>query len=397
MSDADPNSSAPPKGPAAEDFVDQAQRVVKTDGFQAQIYKAISVQRPVVLEYLKALRRDKPEATASELLKELDRRYVATVTTTSTGVGASAAIPGIGIPVALGLGVADLLFFYETSALYVLAVAELHGIEVNDAARAQPLVFGMLLGEKSQSQVTKVVLSAIPGMADADARTVAAGVAGKALPQGWGEVLTQQLPDSALSPVLTVLAREALKNGGRLATSTLGKAVPFGVGAVIGGVGSFTFGRDVVKAARVAFPDPPAQFPAALVEFEKAAPAEAEPSRAMAALEAAKTNVADFGDEIWGAATRATEVFRSVDLDGDGIPDEARALTAVKGAGSAIKGAATGAAGAVSGVFRRKRAGTGALEPAPGQDEENPTESAATESATTTIQKADEESRAAAE
>jgi hypothetical protein len=45
------------------------------------------------------------------VLKELDRRYVATVTTASTGVGASAAIPGVGVPIALGLGVADLLFF----------------------------------------------------------------------------------------------------------------------------------------------------------------------------------------------------------------------------------------------------------------------------------------------
>lgn len=40
---------------------------------------------------------------------------------------------------------------------------------------------------------------------------------------------------------------------------------------------------------------------------------------------------------------RATEVFRSVDLDGDGVPDKPRALTAVADAGSAIQGAAAGA------------------------------------------------------
>ncbi len=77
------------------------------------------------------------------ILKELENRYVATVTITSSGVGVSAAIPGVGIPLALGLGAADLLFFYETSALYVLAVTELHGIEVSDVERAQPLVSGV--------------------------------------------------------------------------------------------------------------------------------------------------------------------------------------------------------------------------------------------------------------
>jgi hypothetical protein len=348
--------------PAPTEFVATAKDAVQAEGFQAQIYKAISVQRPVVLEYLRSLRRDKPDASPAELLKELDRRYVATVTTTSTGVGLSAAIPGVGIPVALGLGVADLLFFYETSALYVLAVAELNGIEVDDAARARPLVFGMLLGEKSQSQVTKIVLGSIPGLDAGDARTVAAGVVGKAMPNGWGEVLTQQLPDSALAPVLTILAREALKNTAKLGAGTLGKAVPFGVGALIGGVGSFTFGRDVVKSARVAFPDTPTAFPAALAEFEKPASESVGPSRAAAALQSAADSVSDFGEDVWGTVTRATDVFRSVDLDGDGIPDEARALTAVKGAGSAVKGAgsavkgaAAGAAGAVGSVFRRKR------------------------------------------
>lgn len=183
------------------------------EGFQAQIYKAIAVQRPVVLEYLRSVRRDKPDASPGDILKELDSRYVATVTIASSGIGASAAIPGFGVPIALGLGVADLLFFYETSALYVLAVAELHGISVEDPERAKPLVFGMLLGQKSQSQVSNLVLSAFGAGGAAQARTKAAGAVGKVVPVGWGEVLTQQLPESALAPLTIVLGREALKVG----------------------------------------------------------------------------------------------------------------------------------------------------------------------------------------
>lgn len=60
-----------------------------------------------------------------------------------------------------------------------------------------------------------------------------------------------------------------------------------------------------------------------------------------------------------GAETldRATEAFRSVDIDGDGIPDKPRALTAVEDAGSAIKGKTAEAVGVVGSLFRRKQEG----------------------------------------
>ncbi len=315
----------------------KAKDAAKGEGFQAQIFKAIAVQRPVVMEYLRTVRREKPDATPAEILKELDSRYVATVTITSTGVGASAAIPGVGIPIALGMGVADLLFFYETSALYVLAVAELHGIPVSDPERAKPLVLGTLLGQKSQSEINKLVLAALPGGVSVSA---ARQTAGKTLPKGWGDVLTQQLPDSALAPLAIVIGRESLKLGGKLGAGTAAKAIPFGVGAVIGGVGSFTFGRDVVKASRIAFPATPEVFPEWLEDFAKPPKENVPPSRAALALDAASSSVKDFGENVWGKVGAVADNFRAIDLDGDGIPDEARALTAAKRAGSALAGTA---------------------------------------------------------
>lgn len=338
-------------GVPPELVAEKAKEIAKGDGFQAQIFKAIAVQRPVVLEYLRSVRRDKPHASPADLLKELDSRYVATVTIASSGVGASAAIPGVGIPIALGLGAADLLFFYETSALYVLAVAELHGIPVTDPERARPLVLGMLLGQKSQSEVSKWVLTSFGAGGVSQARSIATGTVGKSLPKGWGEVLTEQLPESALAPLTIVIGREALKVGGKIGAGTLGKAIPFGVGAVIGGVGSFTFGRDVVKASRIAFPETPEAFPGWLLDYEKPA-RESEPSRAAIALESAAGNAKDFGESVWGKVSAATEAFRHVDLDGDGIPDEARVLTAVRRAGSGIAGTANKAADVFRSVDR---------------------------------------------
>ncbi|WP_206445734.1 hypothetical protein [Agrococcus sp. KRD186] len=85
--------------PAA--VAEHAKDVAKSQGFQAQMFKAIAVQRPLVMEYLRSVRRDKPDASPADVLKELDNRYVASVTLASSGVGASAMIPGVGIPVAL--------------------------------------------------------------------------------------------------------------------------------------------------------------------------------------------------------------------------------------------------------------------------------------------------------
>ena len=64
-----------------------------------------------------------------------------------------------------------------------------------------------------------------------------------------------------------------------------------------------------------------------------------------------------------GAKTfdRTTEIFRSVDLDGDGVPDQSRAATAATEIGSAVKGAASEVAGALGNLFNRR----GSTETAP--------------------------------
>jgi hypothetical protein len=62
--------------------------------------------------------------------------------------------------------------------------------------------------------------------------------------------------------------------------------------------------------------------------------------------------------ERFGAETfdRTAGVFRSVDIDGDGTPDQPRAAAAAQEAGAAIKGAAAGMAGAFGTLFQRKMA-----------------------------------------
>jgi len=180
------------------------------------------------------------------------------------------------------------------------------------------------------------------------ARTVATRSVGKALPTGWGEVLTQQLPDSALAPLATVLARQALRASGKVTARTLGKVLPFGIGAVIGGVGSFTFGRDVVKAAHLAFPMTPTAFPDALLDFHKPEPGvasleNAEPSRAMKAMQSAAGSASGFGEAAWDKTSGARSAIKGAAVGG---------VAAVKG--TVIKGGATKATAARSRLTRKR-------------------------------------------
>ena len=72
----------------------------------------------------------------------------------------------------------------------------------------------------------------------------------------------------------------------------------------------------------------------------------------------ALTAVKSAGGAVAGGAAAATRVFRKVDLDGDGIADEAQALTAAKVAGDRIVGGASAVFGKGASLFQRKKGQT---------------------------------------
>ncbi len=310
--------------------------------FQDRVFDAIAVQRPVVLAFIREVRRAKPDATPAEVMKIIESRYVAATTTASAAVGASAAIPAVGIPLAIGLGVADLIMFYEMTALFALCAAELRGLSVESPERARAIVLGAILGEKRRSQVTQIILSALPGGVTLGAARTATATAAAAVPK-WGDLLAQQLPDSALVPVTMVLAKQAIAQGAVIGTVKISsKAVPV-IGAVAGGATSYLFGAAVVKSCRDGFSPPVDAWPAALDLVDADGDGIPDPPKGVLAMQAAGSSAKDFGEEVWQKLVAGTAVFRKVDLDGDGVPDESRALTATKNVVGAV-GEATGTA-----------------------------------------------------
>ncbi len=97
--------------------------------------RVMTVQRPVVLAHLRSIRLRHPDATVDEILKILERRYLAAVTTGGAAVGATAVVPGIGTGVTLALSGVETVGFLEATALFAQSVAEVHGLAVTDPDR----------------------------------------------------------------------------------------------------------------------------------------------------------------------------------------------------------------------------------------------------------------------
>jgi hypothetical protein len=218
---------------------------------QKGIDKLLSVQRPLVLAHLRGIRRRHPDASPAQIIRVLERRYLAAVTTGGAAVGASAVIPGVGVGISFALSAAETAGFLETSALFAQSVTEVHGIAVDDPERARTLVMTMMLGSAGSDLV----------------KQLAGQAAGTGQTRGrfWGELVTKGLPQTAIKQIggriRGVFLRRFTSTQG---ASIVGRAIPFGIGAVIGGTGNHLLGRKVVTSARDAFGPPPESFPLVL-------------------------------------------------------------------------------------------------------------------------------------
>lgn len=223
---------------------------MNTERIDRIVDRVLAIHRPVVLAHLRGIRTRSPHATPEQLVRTLERRYLAAVTAGGTAVGATAAIPAVGTGVALALSGTETVGFLEATALFAQSLAEVHGIPVTNPDRARALVMTMLLGSEGAAMVKQLAGQARGG----DARQVY-----------WGEVVTNSLPKAMVGPMLDRLRDRFIRAvATRAGASVLGKALPFGVGAAIGGIGNHMVGRRVIAQARLAFGPPPLTMPTEL-------------------------------------------------------------------------------------------------------------------------------------
>ncbi|WP_207453364.1 hypothetical protein [Desertivibrio insolitus] len=259
----------------------------------------LNVQRPVVISYLRNVRRANPDASPAELIEILQKRYLTAVTIGGAGTGAIAAVPGIGTVASLGVSALETAGFLEASALYAQAVTELHGIRVEDPERANTLVMTLMLGTAGADLVKQLAGQASGGPGRSSF---------------WGDLVTERLPKAVLTQIKTKIQRTFLKRFlVRRSAGLFGRLVPFGIGAVIGGTGNHVLAKRVIEAAQDAFGPAPHSFTGELSTItlkpskeERSAEKEArqaqkrQSKQARAELEAAEKDARKRADELKG-------------------------------------------------------------------------------------------------
>ena len=228
------------------------------------IDRVLTVQRPVVLAHIRSIRHGHPDATPEQIIRILERRYLAAVTSGGALVGASAVIPGVGIAASLALSSVETAGFLEASALFAQSITEVHGIAVEDPDRARALVMTMMLGSAGTDLV----------------RQLAGQVTGSGPNRTgfWGDLVTKSLPSTAMGHVADQIKKSFMKRFvATQSTNIVGRVIAFGIGAVIGGSGNNILGRKVIKSSREAFGMPPVTFPVELNPRQKLPKLPAEP------------------------------------------------------------------------------------------------------------------------
>ncbi len=207
--------------------------------------KALAVQRPAVTAYLDRIRSRNPHTTPEQAVAQLEHHYRLAVMGIGAASGAAAAVPGAGTAASLASGAAEITAFVSASAMYVLALAELHALPISDPQIRRALVLSVLVGEGG-----------------------AAIVAGqKGTDVHWAKVLGNTQTKERIAGINGRLGRLLLTRfGARQGALLFGRALPLGIGAGIGAVGNAALAKATIHSARKAFGPAPKRFPKRVVD-----------------------------------------------------------------------------------------------------------------------------------
>ncbi|MEB3033812.1 hypothetical protein [[Mycobacterium] nativiensis] len=210
------------------------------------IERSERVQGPAVRAYVQRLRDRDPDAGPAQIVTKLEKRFLAAATASGAAVGATAAVPAVGTLLALSAVAGETAVFLEATAFFVLAVAEVHGIPVDNRERRRALVLAVLVGDEGKGAVRDLLG---PG------RTSGA----------WLTEGTAALPLPAVSEMNTRLLRYFVKRFTlRRGALAFGKLLPVGLGALVGAIGNRMIGKKIVGNARDAFGAPANRWPVTL-------------------------------------------------------------------------------------------------------------------------------------
>lgn len=206
----------------------------------SKVEKALGIEHSAITGYVERLRRARPDATPADIIATLEKRYLAVLTGTGAVLGGAAALPGAGTGLGLALSTGKTTLLLETTALFTLAVAEVHAVRLEDGEHRRMLMLAVMLGD-----------------GDAELMDTVAGRTGGR----WGRLVADLVPMSSISVLNKALCHWFLAQYPRNhKVRVFGKLLSFGIGAGLGAVGNHAFGRIVISTSRRVFGPPPAGF-----------------------------------------------------------------------------------------------------------------------------------------
>lgn len=220
--------------------------------------KAVQIPSSTIRDHVNRIQARNPEASPERIITLLEREYLRVVQATGSAVGAAAAIPAVGTGVAAALTGSNIATFFAASAAFTLAVADVHGIEVDDAARRRAFLLATLMGdEKALHQQLPEPASEFQAVGPALGAAGAIGVN----PAYWGRAILTTMPTSTIKQVNKALTGKFLRGFlARQGGLAMGRMIPFGVGAGVGFIGARVLGHRVIAQSRKAFGPAPYEF-----------------------------------------------------------------------------------------------------------------------------------------
>ena len=210
------------------------------EALDSALDKALSLERPVVLAYLARVRRRTPGETPADVVARMERFYRRSVVGIGAASGGTAALPGVGTVVSVATGAAEIAAFVSATAMYVLGLAEIHGLPVSNPEVRRALVLGTMLGDGGAAAITAGGVDVRKHWAQIITRTTARD--------------TDKIKGINAKLGALMLTRFGARQGALLA----GRALPFGIGAGVGALGNVALATAAIAAARRAFGPPPA-------------------------------------------------------------------------------------------------------------------------------------------
>ena len=220
--------------------------------------KAVAMPSTAIHAHVDRLRRRNPYASPAQIIALLEKQYLLTISASGGAVGAAAAAPAVGTGVGIALTTGEVATFFAASSAFALAVADVHGIGIEETERRRTLLLATVLGDQG-------------------AKTV--GLEAGIDPRAWARTMLLRAPSNTIKRVNAALTRRILRRqAGRQGALAFGRLAPFGIGAVIGATGARAMGKTVITGAQRAFGPPPLHFPTT-IELAVSGSADAAPLR----------------------------------------------------------------------------------------------------------------------